>query len=92
MAYDKWAKPQKMWDERFAQEEPVYGEHPNAYLRAQAHRLTPGCKVLVPGDGYGRDGMWLALYAGVVTGVRGAFASALRAYRWRSASSINSSN
>ena len=57
---DKWASPQKMWDERFAQAEPVYGEEPNAYLRAQAHRLTPGCKVLVPGDGYGRNGIWLA--------------------------------
>jgi len=60
MADDKWANPQKMWDERFAQTEPVYGEQPNAYLRAQVHRLTPGCKVLVPGDGYGRNGLWLA--------------------------------
>ena len=60
MAGDKWANPQKMWDERFAQAEPVYGEQPNAYLRAQAHRLIPGCKVLVPGDGYGRNGIWLA--------------------------------
>ncbi|HKM80920.1 MAG TPA: class I SAM-dependent methyltransferase [Candidatus Acidoferrum sp.] len=60
MANDKWNNPQKMWDERFAQAEPVYGEHPNAYLCAQAHRLTPGCKILVPGDGYGRNGIWLA--------------------------------
>jgi SAM-dependent methyltransferase len=57
---DQWANPQKMWDQRFAQAEPVYGENPNAYLRAQAHRLVPGCKVLVPGDGYGRNGIWLA--------------------------------
>jgi len=57
---DKWANPQKMWDERFGQAEPVYGEHPNAYLRAQVLRLTPGGKALVPGDGYGRNGMWLA--------------------------------
>ncbi len=60
MIDDKWANPQKMWDERFAQAEPVYGEQPNAYLRAQAHRLTPGCEILVPGDGYGRNGLWLA--------------------------------
>jgi len=60
VANDKWANPQKMWDERFAQAEPVYGEQPNAYLRAQAHRFTPGCKILVPGDGYGRNGLWLA--------------------------------
>jgi cyclopropane fatty-acyl-phospholipid synthase-like methyltransferase len=60
MANDKWTDPQKMWDERFGQAEPVYGEQPNAYLRAQAHRLTPGSKILVPGDGYGRNGLWLA--------------------------------
>jgi SAM-dependent methyltransferase len=60
MSDDTWANPQKMWDERFAQAEPVYGEQPNSYLRAQAHRLTPGCEVLVPGDGYGRNGLWLA--------------------------------
>ena len=60
MANDKWANPQEMWDERFGQAEPVYGEHPNAYLRAQVFRLTPGGKVLVPGDGYGRNGLWLA--------------------------------
>ena len=60
MASDKWADPQKMWDERFGQAELVYGEQPNAYLRAQSARLTPGCKILVPGDGYGRNGIWLA--------------------------------
>jgi SAM-dependent methyltransferase len=60
MANDKWANPQKMWDERFAEAEPVYGELPNAYLRAQSLRLPPACKILVPGDGYGRNGIWLA--------------------------------
>ena len=60
MAQDKWANPQKMWDERFSQVEPVYGEAPNGYLQAQAFRLKPGMKVLVPGDGYGRNGIWLA--------------------------------
>ncbi len=60
LADDKWADPQKMWNERFAQAEPVYGEQPNAYLRAKCERLAPGCKILVPGDGYGRNGIWLA--------------------------------
>ena len=57
---DQWANPQKMWDERFALAEAVYGEEPNAYLRAQVHRFASGCKILVPGDGYGRNGLWLA--------------------------------
>jgi SAM-dependent methyltransferase len=54
------SNPAAMWDERFAQAEPVYGDQPNAYLRAQIHRLAPGSSVLVPGDGYGRNGLWLA--------------------------------
>jgi len=57
---DKWANPQKMWDERFSGEEFVYGEHPNHFLQEQAFRLKPGMKVLVPADGYGRNGVWLA--------------------------------
>ncbi|HEY1472067.1 MAG TPA: class I SAM-dependent methyltransferase [Candidatus Acidoferrum sp.] len=54
------ANPAAMWDERYSQTEPVYGEQPNNYLRAQVHRLAPGAAVLVPGDGYGRNGLWLA--------------------------------
>ena len=60
MPTDKWANPQKMWDERFSQTEAVYGESPNAYLQVQAFRLKPRMKVLVPADGYGRNGIWLA--------------------------------
>ncbi len=51
----------EFWDERFARPEPVYGEEPNAFLRAQATQwLAAGSKVLVPADGYGRNGLWLA--------------------------------
>jgi SAM-dependent methyltransferase len=60
MVNDKWANPQKMWDERFAQPDPVYGHGPNAFLREQASLWKTGAYVLVPGDGYGRNGLWLA--------------------------------
>lgn len=60
MTQDKWANPQKMWDERFAQPDLVYGDGPNAFLRQQSARWKPGARVLVPGDGYGRNGRWLA--------------------------------
>jgi len=60
MAVDKWADPKKMWDERFSQPEPVYGEVPNTFLAEQASRFRLGMKLLVPGDGYGRNGIWLA--------------------------------
>jgi SAM-dependent methyltransferase len=60
MAADKWTNPQAMWDERFREEKPVYGTQPNLYLERHAPRLKSGSKVLVPGDGYGRNGHWLA--------------------------------
>ena len=60
MIPDKWANPRAMWDERFSQAEPVYGDAPNLFLQSEAFRLKPGMKVLVPADGYGRNGIWLA--------------------------------
>ena len=49
-----------MWDERFSKADPIYGEKPNAYLAEKAAQWKPGCSVLIPGDGYGRNGIWLA--------------------------------
>ena len=60
MAADKWANPQAMWDERYRAPEPIFGLKPNVFLQGQTSRLEPGAKVLVPGDGYGRNGLWLA--------------------------------
>ncbi|NDY92797.1 class I SAM-dependent methyltransferase [Ideonella livida] len=49
------------WNERFAAPGFKYGTAPNAFLRAQAPALLPpGAQVLVPGDGEGRNGVWLA--------------------------------
>lgn len=48
------------WDQRFAAPEYKYGTEPNAFLREQAHRLSPASRVLLPGDGEGRNSVWLA--------------------------------
>ena len=48
------------WDQAFDTPHYKYGTEPNAFLRAQAHRLPEGSTVLVPGDGEGRNGVWLA--------------------------------
>jgi len=48
------------WDERYRDEAFVYGETPNEYLAAQRGRLRAGMRALVPGDGEGRNGVWLA--------------------------------
>jgi protein-L-isoaspartate O-methyltransferase len=52
--------PAAMWDARYRPEAYAYGLEPNAFLAAQAHRLKAGQRALVPGDGEGRNGAWLA--------------------------------
>jgi hypothetical protein len=49
-----------MWDARYGSEQYAYGLEPNAFLAAQRHRLKAGMRALVPGDGEGRNGVWLA--------------------------------
>ncbi len=49
-----------MWDERYGREDYHFGTEPNAFLRAQAHRLSPGTAALAVADGEGRNGVWLA--------------------------------
>ncbi|WP_300576147.1 cyclopropane-fatty-acyl-phospholipid synthase family protein [Phenylobacterium sp.] len=48
------------WDERYQGEAYLFGEAPNAFLAAQAHRLRPGLSALAVADGEGRNGVWLA--------------------------------
>ena len=53
------------WEERFSRPGFMFGDAPNAFLRSQAHLFAPvaaipGARVLVPGDGEGRNGVWLA--------------------------------
>lgn len=49
------------FDERYSEPGYHYGTEPNEFLRAQRHLLEPGQKALVPGDGEGRNGVWLAM-------------------------------
>jgi len=46
------------WDSRYAGGAYAYGEAPNAFLAAQT--FIPGGRALVPGDGEGRNGVFLA--------------------------------
>jgi hypothetical protein len=52
--------PLETWNARFAREEYLFGEEPNQFLRAQAHRLQRGSSVLCVADGEGRNSVWLA--------------------------------
>lgn len=57
------------WDQNFSAPGYQYGTEPNAFLREQAFRLQPGNRVLLPGDGEGRNGVWLAVQGHRVTSV-----------------------
>lgn len=57
------------WDQRFAEPGFKYGTEPNAFLREAALRLAPASVVLVPGDGEGRNGVWLASQGHAVTSI-----------------------
>lgn len=48
------------WDNRYSEADYAYGIKPNQFLSTQQHHLKPGMKVLVPGDGEGRNSVWLA--------------------------------
>jgi SAM-dependent methyltransferase len=48
------------WDSAFSAPGYKYGEAPNAFLASQEPHFTRGSRVLVPGDGEGRNGVWLA--------------------------------
>ena len=55
------------WDQTYAGDDYRYGTAPNAFLRAEAQRLAAGSDILVPGDGEGRNGVWLATQGHRVT-------------------------
>lgn len=48
------------WDGRYAAAEYAYGSAPNVGLAALEPQLPRNASVLVPGDGEGRNGVWLA--------------------------------
>lgn len=76
----KTPAPVNFWDQNYgASAGYKYGEQPNAFLRAQAARLAPGSRVLLPGDGEGRNSVWLAEQGHSVAAVDGSAVGIARA-------------
>ncbi|WP_020650267.1 SAM-dependent methyltransferase [Solimonas variicoloris] len=50
----------EFWDQRYAAPEYAYGTTPNRFLTTAAAALPAHADVLLPGDGEGRNGVWLA--------------------------------
>jgi SAM-dependent methyltransferase len=63
-----FSNPRDTWNERYADPEYVFGEAPNAFVRATAPRyLSAGQSALCVADGEGRNSVWLAEQGLVVT-------------------------
>ena len=50
----------QFWDQRYIERGNSFGTAPNAFLASHAQLFKRGDRVLVPGDGEGRNGVWLA--------------------------------
>jgi len=56
----------KFWDERYSIEEYVYGTEPNQFFREQLQIINPVGKLLLPGEGEGRNAVYAAKLGWVV--------------------------
>ncbi|MBS27425.1 MAG: SAM-dependent methyltransferase [Alphaproteobacteria bacterium] len=54
------SQPGEFWDQRYDGDDYVFGHEPNVWMAANADLLRPDMTALVPGDGEGRNGVWLA--------------------------------
>jgi len=61
----------QFWDQQFATPGFKYGTHPNVFVVEQSSRLKPASDILIPGDGEGRNGVWLAQQGHRVTAMDG---------------------
>jgi SAM-dependent methyltransferase len=57
------------WDQNFSVPGYKYGLRPNAFMADQTPQLSVPSDVLMPGDGEGRNGVWLAQQGHRVTAV-----------------------
>lgn len=49
----------QMWDQRYASEAYIYGTEPNDWFAEKLNIMKPG-KLLLPGEGEGRNAVWAA--------------------------------
>lgn len=61
--------PCHFWDANYAIVGYKYGLQPNAFLVEQAPYLPTAAQILLPGDGEGRNGVWLARQGHIVTSI-----------------------
>lgn len=58
----------EFWDKRYSEENFAYGTEPNAYFKQNINELKPG-KLLLPGEGQGRNAVYAAKLGWDVTAI-----------------------
>ena len=48
------------WNERYSSREYVYGERPNSFFKEQIEKVSIPGKLLLPGEGEGRNAVYAA--------------------------------
>ena len=48
------------WDERYSSKEYVYGKKPNHFFKEQIDKISVPGKILLPGEGEGRNAIYAA--------------------------------
>jgi len=48
------------WDERYSSDEYVYGTQPNQFFKEQIQKIDPAGRLLLPGEGEGRNAVFAA--------------------------------
>jgi len=54
------------WDERYSSDEYVYGTEPNQFFKEQLQKIIPAGKLLLPGEGEGRNAVFAAKLGWIV--------------------------
>lgn len=73
---------QSFWDAAYDIDGYKYGTAPNHFLRIHADRLPNAGKILLPGDGEGRNAVWLASRGHEVTSVDNSAIGLQKATAW----------
>ncbi len=80
-----------LWNDRFARDEYIYGEQPNVFFTEILSRLKPG-KLLLPGEGEGRNAVWAARQGWDVTAIDYSEAGRIKALKLASRCKVELSN
>ena len=71
----------EFWDKRYSEENFAYGTEPNSYFKQNIDELKPG-KLLLPGEGQGRNAVYAAKSGWKVTAIDLSLAAKQRALKF----------